>query len=252
MMSRALGPWPLLEVGSTYGPRLLVSPHEYVDSYILRWGFYESEVFEALSPFCESGGVYWDIGSNTGQHGVSAKFRFRHLEVVCFEPVPALAARILDCVRLNGIDVTVCPVALSNAAGAAWMEVTAGNLGMSHVSDVRSTRGPALLSPTVTADALVAAGLLRPPSIIKLDVEGSEVRVLEGMTSILAGGTVRAIALEASPDFLNNPEHPCRKILDGAGFTYRQLTRAEPTEHNLENFLAVRNPGAMRPEALSS
>jgi FkbM family methyltransferase len=240
LLSQTFGHWPLLSVESKYGPQLLVSPHEYVDSFIVRWGFYESEVFEALSPYCEAGGVYWDIGSNTGQHGISAKFRFPQLDVVCFEPVPALAARILECARLNGIELTVCPVALSNASGTTWMEVTSGNLGMSHVSETRSTRGPALLSPTQTADSLVASGQLRPPNIIKIDVEGSEVSVFEGMTAIFASGTVRAIALEASPDFLESAAHPCRRILDAAGFTFRRLTRTEPTEHNLENFLGVR------------
>ncbi len=240
LLSRSLGAWPLLTVQTKYGPKLLVNPHEYVDSYIIRYGFYESEVFEALKPFFTGGGVFWDIGSNTGIHGLSAKFLYPQLDVVCFEPVPVLADRILAGARLNHLSITLCATALSDAPGAAWMDVTPGNLGMSQVVDNRAADGPALLSATATADALVSSGRIPAPNFIKIDVEGSELRVLQGMSSILAGGSVKAIAIEAGPDFLHTTEHPYRRILDAAGFQFTRLNRAEPTEHNLDNYLGVR------------
>lgn len=238
LVANAVATPPLVCADTRYGAKLLLNPYEYVDSLILRYGFYESEVFEALRPHLSAGGVFWDIGSNTGLHGVCAKVRFSELEVVCFEPVPLLANRIMENARLNSVSVTVFASALGSASGSAWVTVTPGNLGMSHIADQRAGSGPSLLTAIQSADSLIASGRIPAPTIVKIDTEGSEQAIFSGMTTGLK--SVRAIAFEAGSDVLESPDHPIRRLLDPLGFRYRLLVREEPTAHNLENFIAER------------
>jgi FkbM family methyltransferase len=229
---------PLVRAKTKYGATLLLNPYEYVDSFILRHGFYESEVFEALRPHLMKGGAFWDIGSNTGLHGISAKVCFPDVDVSCFEPVPLLANRIVEHAKLNNVSVAVYAGPLGTDSRPTWITMTPGNLGMSHVDSVRDRTVPSILTTTQTGDALVQGMHLTSPSVVKIDAEGAEQAILGGMANCL--GTVKAIAFEAGVDVLADKTHPIRLALDPLGFHYRQLTRAEPTAHNLENFIAER------------
>lgn len=239
LLASSAGTSPLICAETRYGARLLLNPYEYVDSFILRYGFYESEVFEALKPYLSQASTFWDIGSNTGLHGVSAKVCFPELNVVCVEPVPALSARILDSARLNQAGITLVAAALGAHSGSAWINVTPGNLGMSHVAQERGSSGsPALMAAVLSGDELIASGQVPAPDVIKIDTEGSEEAALTGLARALR--SVKAIAFEAGADVLTDPHHAIRRHLDPHGFRYRQLVRNEPTDHNLENFIAER------------
>lgn len=86
-----------------YGSSFVLRPNDYIDRIVLSEGFYESEVLDALLNELPSGGVLWDVGANFGLHGVTAKVRRPDIRVVCFEPSPESAVRVLERAALNGV-----------------------------------------------------------------------------------------------------------------------------------------------------
>jgi hypothetical protein len=117
---------PQIRVRSRFGAIYDVNPYGYVEDCILRHGFYESEVFEALQSYFGPGAVFWDIGSNLGLHAVAAKVVSPATSVCAFEPVPELLACVRANAALNSIEVTACATALSARTEPARLHMPRG------------------------------------------------------------------------------------------------------------------------------
>ncbi len=128
--------------------------------------------------------TYVDVGSNRGQvlrEAVRVAPRARH---IAFEPIPALASEIarefpsVDCRRK----------ALAGSPGTAefchFTELD-GWSGLRRNPEISDERGrPQLITVDVsTLDAELADAT---PTVIKIDVEGAELAVLEGGQTVLA------------------------------------------------------------------
>ena len=224
-----------------YGTQLLLAPLEYIDSFVLLVGYYESEVLEAILPFLRSGAVFWDIGANFGLHSVTAKYLKPEARVICIEPSPLMVARLYTNARLNNLEVEIASVALSDSHGFRHLHLAEGNTGMTTLKplDNASYHGKVLCGCS-TGDNLVEAGILPSPTVIKLDVEGSELDVLRGLKNVLRSSQLQAVVVEADPKLLIAADSEVYKILSAAGFKMEVLRRNERTEHHLENFIAVR------------
>jgi FkbM family methyltransferase len=146
----------------------------------------------------------WDIGANVGVYSeLFARAVGRLGRIISFEPSPTCAAILQDRLRHCGIETTweIAPIALSNVDGQAWLSVAAGDTAPSN--HLASRSGPATVSVTTAqGDSLLAAGY-EAPAVIKIDVEGFEGEVLNGMTSILAMPSLRAICMEVHFAALN-------------------------------------------------
>jgi len=81
---------------SLHGLIFELQPHEYIDAIVLREGYYEPEVIDALRPFLRPGAVFWDVGANIGLHTVTAACLAPGSQVVAFEPNPAVFARLAN------------------------------------------------------------------------------------------------------------------------------------------------------------
>ncbi len=219
-----------------------VSPVGYIENFLFRYGYYESEVFEALRPYLGPGAVFWDIGSNLGLHAVSAKVAAPETHVVAFEPVPELLERVRANAALNQVEVVAFSRALSSVSGPQVLYVPGG--GTSGRATLKGAGGEGLEEmqvDCVRADELLGAAMGEAPTVLKLDVEGAEEEVLEGFGDYLANPRLRAVVFEGAPDLAEQEERdPVGRRLCRAGFKLRQLKRAEPTQHGLENYLASR------------
>lgn len=244
-LRRLLRPDGRLTVSTKYGLSLIVDPTDYVGAFVLRHGYYESEVFEAIRPHLGPGNVFWDVGANLGLHALTAKATSPECEVVCFEPNPAMCAQILANRDANGLRIKLAPFALSDGCGVTTFHVKAGNSGMSGLS--APWRRPEDYEQTVcyraTADSLVAGGHVPQPTVMKIDVEGHEAEALAGMSGVLRDTRLRAVVFEAGRAFLEQEGNPVRRLLAAAPFRFERLSRAEPSDHDLENYVALRVDG---------
>lgn len=166
-----------------------------------RYG-YEPEVGALLDLMLPDGGIFLDIGSNWGYFTLHVASNHSRLTVHAFEPLPATHRDLASCVAQAGLSglVTCHNLALSNADGEAFLQIPDGlHSGLAEVSK----SGGASRIVTRRLDSL---GLPKP-DLIKMDVEGHELEVLNGAQETLKAARP-FIIFESKP----NPLHP-EKIL---------------------------------------
>jgi FkbM family methyltransferase len=135
-----------------------------------------------LASTLRSDGAYVDVGANRGQVLREAVRVAPSASHVAFEPIPALAAELAR--SFPGVDCRA--LALGAAPDVAQFCYFTGLDGWSglrrspHVSDAQGK--PEYITVEVsTLDREIA----QPPRVVKIDVEGAELAVLEGMTATL-------------------------------------------------------------------
>jgi FkbM family methyltransferase len=231
---------------TAYGAVFGLQPGDYIDGVVLREGFYESEVFEALRSGFAPGAVFWDIGAYFGLQSVSAALAEPAMQVHCFEPSPTILARLQAHAELNGVRLRCWSVALGETDGPGTLQINAsGNPGMTTLIPAAGARFDTTLPVRVArAETLIRTGAVPAPTLIKLDVEGGESAVLAGFGDLLHAPGLRAVVFETRADLLADPSRcPAARLLLSAGFVFTALGRHEDSAHLLGNFLATR-PGA--------
>ena len=221
-----------------YGSSFLLDPLFYIDGLVVRQGFYESEVLEALHTRLRPGYVLWDIGTNFGLHAVTLARLVPEAKVFAFEPNPAEHARLLRHRAWNAPHLTTSSLALSDSTGILPLHLgPEGNSGMTTLAPWSQGRySGTVLVATASGDDLIARGTLPAPHLIKLDVEGHESAVLRGLAHTLASPHCELVVFEDSMD----ADTPAKTILRAAGFLLAPLVRREQSAHALANFAATK------------
>jgi FkbM family methyltransferase len=154
-------------------------------------GTNELPVQLALADALRPGDAFLDVGANVGFFSfLAARLVGVSGSVHALEPVPVNAERIRAGARRNRLSqVEVHEVAAASSSGTATL-LLAEHPGGAVIASAGAPPDPAgeLRVTTVTVDALVAGGVVPSPHVVKIDVEGAELDVLEGMTSVLALG----------------------------------------------------------------
>lgn len=223
-----------------FGSLFLLEPLSYIDGLVVKEGFYESEVLEALRARLRPGSVIWDIGANFGLHSVTLARLVPQATVVAFEPNPAEHARLLRHRAWNAPLLTTSSLALSDSPGVLPLHLgPEGNSGMTSLAPwSQFTYSGTVLVATAVGDDLVARGSVPAPNIIKLDVEGHEPAVLGGLAATLNQPTCELVVFEDGPDDDTLP----KQLLRHAGFSLAPLVRREKSAHALVNFAAQKPP----------
>lgn len=222
------------------GIMMRLDPKNYVDGAILANGSYELEVFEELTKDVTQTDLFWDVGANIGFHSLSLKKRFPSHEVYSFEPDYRNFAALKHNQNMNGLTANLMNIALSNRADCLKIFAMNGNNGMSSLApwhEFKWESDPHYIL-TTSGDDLIEQNLIPRPTIIKLDVEGHELEVLQGLNKTLASKKVRKIVFEAGSDFCET-ESEMKTLLTSFGYQFEKLKRkVEEEHHTLDNFSA--------------
>ncbi len=191
---------PMLRTKTLEGNIFYADPRHFTDQEILRNGFYEQQVKNAIFSAMEPTFVFWDVGANTGYHTLMVQHYFPQAKVVSFEPNPESLFRLVQNLKANRFDSIVVAAALAEEVGIRELRVvSSGNSGMTSLIDNDGVTHAYLLNVvTLTGDFVVNTLLAPTPNVLKLDVEGSELSVLMGLTKTLQSGTgLNTIIFEA-------------------------------------------------------
>ena len=145
-----------------------------------------------------SDAVLYDIGANIGVYSLIAAKVAPGIKVIAFEPAYATYASLCENLQLNGVADSVVPLPLvlgeaSRLGSFSYRDTTAG----AAMHDV-DTGGGVYEQPVVifTLDELIERVGLEPPTLMKLDVDGSEASVLAGARETLRRPQLRSLIVE--------------------------------------------------------
>lgn len=209
---------------------------EYLSYYL---GEYESPHLNALLSFLPDGGTFVDIGANIGYFAVSIGNRRRKdgSRVYAFEPLPVNYEALLANIKLNHLQEVVSSyrIALSNIDAPLTMQVIA--------FDTDQTANAVVLGgwdgyphvklrcevPAKRFDDWIAAHDLGRIDVVKIDVEGHELQVFEGMIETLRKYRP-VIYAECNESFFREQQISIRdveKLVAPLGYTFHQLVSGE-------------------------
>lgn len=147
-------------------------------------GTHEEPVQEWLAAKVQSGSTVYDIGAHAGFFTLlCSSLAGPNGRVHAFEPCVENAERLRANLRANGpANVDVHAVAVSDKVGQAVFVTDASTL-QGRLADAGVASGPRVL--TTTVDTCVEGGM-RPPELMKIDVEGHEGAVIRGAARAIA------------------------------------------------------------------
>ncbi|MCS7025771.1 MAG: FkbM family methyltransferase [Bryobacteraceae bacterium] len=189
-------------------------------------GIYERAKLEQMQASVPPGGVVYDVGAQSGYHTLLAsRLVGRSGRVYAFEPLPRNYEMLVKHLSLNEIfNVEPVRAAVSDTDGELCFDpgpgFMAGRLSEQGTLRVRS----------VTLDHFLSSqDRIRPPDVIKIDVEGAELRVLRGARQMLAQW--RPTVLLDTHDFLGGANvglhEACARFLAELGYQLEcQISRS--------------------------
>lgn len=156
---------------------------------LLDFGSYETDETRFLESVFRDGDVFLDIGANLGWYSLVLGRSCPNSRIYAFEPIPATVEVLKKNIRLNQLD-NIEPVGMGlfneeaelnflfapDVSGATSLKLTGQSRGTSAIQDV--------VCKTTTLDAFCASRDI-VPSLLKIDVEGAELMVLQGGETIL-------------------------------------------------------------------
>lgn len=155
---------------------------DFIQRMHLEGHFYEEDELELIEQHAK-GGTYLDVGANVGNHAVFAGLFLPFDKIIAIEPNPR-TARVLEAnLRLNGLFAKseIKRVGLSDSPGKAGMVMPAvNNIGGAKVSEAGEG---ATTIELVRGDDFLGDERI---GLVKMDVEGHELRALKGMQAMLA------------------------------------------------------------------
>jgi FkbM family methyltransferase len=213
------------QVRLPWGLQFRIDPRESIGSAVWRLGLYDLAVSETLWRLTTPGDLTVDVGANLGHMtGILALRAGPTGRVLAFEPHPDVFTDLVANARLAAADPRTAPIeAFRTALGAAegTGQLATGDHFATNRSIARLVEDEEEGIP-VRITTLDHALEGRTAAVVKIDVEGSTHKVLEGARESLREGRIRDLVYEAHEDerdLLSN-------ILRGHGYTLYALGQA--------------------------
>lgn len=182
----------------------------------------EKSGLESLINELEEDDVFWDIGAHFGIYSVLASNIVNDECIYTVEPNPDSREIIQENFRLNNIDANLMEFALSNENGTIELERTGNDRSGRAAINMDDSLGSysefkdSVSVQQIRGDELINRGI-RPPDVMKLDVEGAEGLVLDGLQNMLNNSVCRTIFFE-----LHTPSEVGQSIED-YGFSEKEV-----------------------------
>lgn len=158
---------------------------------------YEESFGKRLLASVDGSSIVWDVGANIGLY--TSQFLAKGARnVVCWEPAPEAARALRErfgAETVHSTRVIVMQAALSNASGIARFSAH-GDSVTNRLASVDMPDTDSVEVDVLRADEAVAAGRVPGPTVVKIDVEGFELDVLQGFGAVLESVDLRAVFVE--------------------------------------------------------
>lgn len=178
-----------------------------------RAGPYEALTSLLIRQSARGAGTFIDVGAHYGFFAVLAGLANPDCRVLAFEPLPENVEILRRNLSLNGISAEVHAAAVSNVSGRAEFQVSEASDSSGFVANPAAGEARRMQTDVVRLDDLfdrIGVG----PVLVKIDVEGNEIRVLEGMERIIREREDVRLVLEFNPRCLESNGTTPEALLD--------------------------------------
>ena len=135
--------------------------------------------------------LFIDVGSNIGSYSILTSVE-TGCEVICFEPSKPTFKSLLQNIKLNEVEDKIIPYNFGLSTSEELIEFTTDLGAINHVK-LENESSKTEKIKFFRFDDIIK---LQKPTIVKIDVEGFETNVLNGMTSSLKNKFLIAIIIE--------------------------------------------------------
>lgn len=238
--------------------KLFLREDSFMEKLILKDGLYgnwEKESLKIWAVLCENAHTILDIGANTGIFSMVAQNNNSQASVIAIEPVPVNYSVLTKNILKNKFKIQAEKVALSDKEGTAKMFMLKDRLNyMTSVNDDRYADAPHVKGnfevveievPIVPFSTIAQKYSLDKIDLVKLDVEGHEIAVLNAMLPWLQKHKP-TILIEVIGD---SNAIELNKMFDTLGYQYISIDEENISkqvdklwDNNHHNFLVTHQP----------
>ena len=178
-------------------------------------GYYEYGLTNLIRQTLEPGDTFIDVGAHVGYYTVmSGMLVGPGGSVHSFEPIPDIFSRLQQNVALNGlVNVHTNQAAVYDQDGELEIFLPKpSNTGTGSFVKQSNSSETSIRCPAMALDGYVQRESIQRIRLIKLDVEGAELRVLHGMKGLLTSSQPPDVIGEVVPS-----------LLERGGATYKDM-----------------------------
>jgi FkbM family methyltransferase len=172
--------------------KLLVRPGMTGATGNIYTGLHEFEDMAFVLHVLRTSDLFVDVGANVGSYTILASAALG-VKTIAFEPIPTTYGHLVDNIDLNGVHDLVIAHNIGVGAERGELIFTSSLDTVNHVlgaaeSDIASTK--------IAVNTLDETLGESRPTVIKIDVEGFETRVIDGAGKALSRDTLLAVVME--------------------------------------------------------
>ena len=189
-------------------------PDPYISPDLWKYRIWEPCVTSYMMSTIRAGQNVVDVGAHIGYFTILMSLLVgKGGRVFAFEPEPCNLDLLRTNLTLNEVhNVTVESKAVSDGAGRAWLHVSADNTGDHRLYGSPLERKVHAVDTVALDDYFDSLG--EPVHFVKIDAQGLEPKILDGMGSLIARNRQRLIMLmEFSPGLLRCAGHDLADLL---------------------------------------
>lgn len=170
-----------------FGLKMRLTLKDWVQFNLFIYGQYEDNETKLVRKLCRDESVFFDIGANVGYYSLIAGKTNKNNRVYAFEPVSKTFARAAENIKLNHLNnIFLHKKIISNRTELASINVgNENNWGMSSLVQHDHLSGDVEKVESITLDNFVKEEKITRLDLVKIDVEGFELNVLQGMKETL-------------------------------------------------------------------
>lgn len=223
--ARKLRPRPARAlIRAAWGDPFMVDPRRFIGAHLYMRGVHELPVCETLLRLCEKGELVLDVGANIGAMtsilslGVGPEGH-----VISIEAHPRILDQLQENVTLwSRQNIEILHAAVSDRPGTLTLSEASGfdgNEGTARIVETGAAAVEGASAHAVTAVTLDDLLGERSVGVVKIDVEGHELHVLQGARRCLKARHLRDVVFEAGSDYPN----AAHRLLLNAGYQVAEI-----------------------------
>jgi FkbM family methyltransferase len=184
--------------------------------------------------------IFLDIGANIGWYTTLIAKTFPNSACHSFEPHPLIYSALSENVKVNNLNnVSINNIGLSDSPGTATLNQFAGlGHGHSSIEKVEKKVNNTFDIELTTLDSYIKENDIKNIDLIKIDVEGAELDVLRGSTSMMTKNQpvwVIEMNKETAEKFHHQPQDLLRFLEKYNGYEYYRVQSAWGKVYRMES-----------------